>query len=326
MTASDAAAVDISGPSAAPPATARPRPERLGVILGVTAYVAWGVFPLYFKALAGVSPIEVLAHRIIWSSTLLLPLVILLRGSRDLAAAIRSRRTMLTLLATTVLIAGNWLVFVEAIVSRQTLQASLGYFINPLFSVLLGYVVLGERLRRLQQASVALAAVGVGYLSIHQGGAPLLAGFLAVTFGLYGLLRKMARADAMVGLTIETTLLLPFAAATLVYLLQTKQAAFASGSLRTDLLLLAAGVITATPLILFAAAARRLPLITLGLLQYFAPTGQFLLAVFVFGEPFRMPQLIAFAFIWAALGVFTYDAWLASRRARSERGAVAGRR
>ena len=280
---------------------------RAGVLFGVTAYGLWGVFPIYFKAVQRVSAIEVLTHRIIWSALFLLILIFARRSLVSLLAALRDGRTIRRLSLTTLLIGGNWLVFIYAVGHGQTLQASLGYFINPLVNILLGFVVLHERLRRWQWVSVALATTGVCYLTIALRQPPIMSLFLAATFGLYGLLRKTASVDALHGLTVETLLLAPPA---LVYLaVQTVRggATFGGPDTSLNLLLALAGVITATPLLLFTAAARRLPMATLGFLQYLAPTGHFLCATIAFGEPFTAHQLIAFGLIWTALIVYSID-------------------
>ncbi len=281
----------------------------------VAAYGLWGVFPLYFKAVAHVDIWEVVAHRVVWSLAFLALVLAFRRAWPQVRAALRSRRGLLTLSATTVLIAGNWTVFVWAITNRYTLHASLGYYVNPLVNVLLGYIVLRERLRRLQLVSVGLAAIGVGYLTMALGQFPTIALFLALTFGLYGLLRKTAPVDALVGLTVETALLTPFALGLLITRGLAGTLALGHVSRGTDLLLASAGIVTALPLLWFAQAARRLRLATMGFIQYLAPTGHFLLAVFAFRERFDpRAHLIAFGFIWTALALYSIEAALWTRR------------
>jgi len=281
---------------------------RAGVLYGIGAYGLWGVLPLYFKAVKHVPALEVLCHRILWSLVLLLGLA-WLRGSWPAArAALCCRRTLLTLCVTTLLIAGNWLVFIWAVANDHVLQASLGYYINPLVNVLLGFLFLRERLRRWQIGAVVLAAIGVGYLTFAGKQFPGLALFLALTFGCYGLLRKTARVDAPVGLTIETALLMPPALAYLGYQMLHGHAVFLRDSLPMDGLLLLAGVVTAAPLLWFTEAARRLRLATLGFLQYLSPTGHFLLAVLAFGEPFTWAHGVTFACIWTALLLYSVEA------------------
>ena len=286
---------------------------RAGVVYGVAAYGLWGIFPIYFKAIRTVPTLEVLAHRVIWSLAFLLVLMLWRRNWAAARQALRARQTLLILCATTLLIAGNWLVFIWAVANGHVLQASLGYFINPLVNVLLGLIFLHERLRRGQVISVVLATIGVSYLTIKLGQFPYLALCLALTFGSYGLLRKVVKVEAMAGLTVETALLAPAAVAFLGYQMYHGQAVFGRGSLTLNLLLLSAGLVTAIPLIWFTEAARRLRLATLGFLQYLAPTGHFLCAVLIFDEPFSRTHLVAFSFIWTALAIYSVEAATYSR-------------
>jgi len=283
------------------------------VIYGVAAYGLWGIFPLYFRAVSHVPTLEVLCHRIIWSAVLLLALVALRRDWPAVRQSLRSPRTLLTLCTTTLLIGGNWLGFIWAVANQQVLQASLGYFINPLVNVLLGFIFLRERLRRWQSVSVLLAGAAVTVLTVRGGQFPALALFLAVSFGTYALLRKTASVDALVGLTVETAILTPAALAYLGYQMVSGRIVFLNASPPMDLLLMLAGVITATPLLLFTKAARRLRLATLGFLQYLSPTGHFLLAVLAFGEPFSLAHGISFGCIWTALAIYSIDAATGSR-------------
>ena len=291
----------------------RDRESTLGVIYGLAAFVWWGVCPLYFKAVAHVAPDEVLAHRVLWSLLLLLVLLKLRGRLPMLRQALTHGPTARTLALTSALISVNWFVFIWAVGRGFLLEASLGYFINPLVNVLLGFVFLGERLRRLQTVSVILAALAVTWLTLRVGRVPVIALTLAFSFGFYGLLRKTVRADGMTGLTAETLLLAPFAAAWLLHLEARDALAFLHRGLRTDLLLPAAGVVTALPLVWYANAARRLRYATVGFLQYAAPSLQFLLAVVAFGEPFTRTHLAAFACIWTALGLYSWDSWRALR-------------
>lgn len=286
---------------------------RIGVMYGIACYAWWGLAPLYFKAIRQVPAPEVLAHRIIWSLVLLY-LLVRWRGKMSLVkTALADRRTMLTLIGTTLLIAVNWLTFIWAISHDQLLQASLGYYMNPLINVLLGFVFLRERLRATQWFCVLLAGAGVTYLTLSSGKTPVLALILGWTFAFYGLLRKTVRADALTGLLIETALLAPLSAGYLLWLFAHGDNVFAAQSRITDLLLLAAGIVTATPLLWFSNAARRLRLSTIGFLQYIAPSLQFLLAVLFFGEPFTAKHQFSFACIWIALAVFTVNAWRRSQ-------------
>lgn len=290
---------------------------RTGVAYGLAAYLLWGFFPLYFKALAGVTPLEILAHRILWSVLSLALLLTVLRRWAGVRLALVAPRTLLTLSATTLLIAVNWLVFIYAVGAGKVLETSLGYFINPLVSALLGLLFLNEKLSRNQKASFLLAAAGVLLLTIQHGELPWIALTLAFTFGLYGLLRKQAPVDAIAGLTVETLLLFPFAAAYLGWLVYDGKSAFVVAPPRLTLLLACSGILTSTPLIWFAAATKRLRLVTVGLMQYLVPTLHFLLAVFAFGELFTAAHLLSFALIWAGLVLYTVDAvklLLAARR------------
>ncbi len=297
--------------------------DRTGLAYGAAAYLWWAAAALYYKVVKQVSSLEVLSHRVLWSALLLMVLCACLARASILRAALGRPRVLAGLALTSILIAVNWLTFIYATATDHVLQASLGYFINPLVSVLMGFVLLRERLNRLQWCSVALATSGVAMLVLAQRSVPALALILAFSFATYGLLRKLIAVDALVGLALETTLLAPPAAAYLAWLLATHQAVFTQAGRLMDLTLLSAGVITAFPLLWFTIAARRLPLTTLGFLQYLAPTGQFLLAVFVFGEPFAGAQLVSFGLIWAGLGLFSFDV---VRRARVGSAALGGAR
>jgi chloramphenicol-sensitive protein RarD len=289
-------------------------PDRLGLLLGLAAYATWGLVPLYFKAVAQVPPLEVLAHRIVWSVPLLLGWLAWRGRMGDLAAAFRHRRTLAVLVVTTILIGSNWLLYIVTVFTGQILQSSLGYYINPLANVLLGMVFLGERLRPAQWASVVLAAAGVIYMTASYGETPWFALTLAATFSIYGLLRKTVRADGVVGLAVETIILLPLALGFLLVVGLRGVLAFGHGVPRTDLLLPLSGLVTTLPLVWFNIAVRRLPLTTMGFLQYISPTLQFLLAVAVYGEPFTRAHGVTFACIWTALAIFSADTILAARR------------
>jgi len=291
--------------------------SRLGVIYGLAAYCTWGAFPVFFKALHGAAPLEIVCHRIVWSVLFLIVLVTARRQFGPLARALYNRQALLTLCGSTLLIATNWLVFIYAIQQGEVLQSSLGYFITPLISVLLGCVFLRERLSRWQLLSVLLAMTGVLNLTLHHGRFPWIALVLATSFGLYGLLRKVVRVEAMVGLTVETLLLGPIALGYLVYLASQQQGAFLAGELRLDLLLPLSGVVTAIPLLLFVGAARRLQLATIGFLQYITPSLHFMLAVGLYHEPFTQGHLFSFLCIWAGLGIYSSDALWKNRATRS---------
>jgi len=272
--------------------------------------------PLYFWRLRAVDAVELVAHRILWGLPLLALLITARRGWRRYRDAVVDIRSLRILLGTTVLISINWFVFVYAIVTNRATEASLGYYINPLVSVALGMIVLKERLRLAQWGALVLAAGGVAYLTIASGSPPWLSLLLAFSFGFYGLLRKQMRADSITGLSVEMTLLLPFAIVYLGAATLRGDSAFTAGDDWAAALALAAGLITIAPLIWFASAARILRLSTIGFMQYMAPTGQLLIAIFVFQEPFTTARAVAFSAIWAALAVYTADAFL--RRPRPE--------
>jgi len=274
----------------------------------LVAYATWGMTPLYFKSIHGVQPLEVLAHRIVWSVAVLLVIAVINRCIGRIVQVIRQPRLVVTLILTTLLITSNWPVYIYAVQQGEVLQTSLGYFINPLISVLLGCLCLGERLRPLQWFSVLLAAAGVALMSLAIGHLPWISLFLAISFALYGYLRKEAPVAPLEGLAVETLLVFVPALSYLLYRGWTGQGGFLSGQLRLDLLLPLAGPATTLPLLLFAAAARRLRLVTIGLMQYLSPTLQFLLAVFVFREPFGSVQLASFILIWSGLALFVGDA------------------
>ena len=277
---------------------------RKGFILGVSAYTLWGVLPVYFKALKSIDAGDIVAHRILWSVPILAALLTFTNSWVEVRQALRNRRAMLLLSATALLIAVNWLLYVYAVNSGHILAGSLGYYLNPLANVLLGRMVLKERLSWLQWAAVALAAAGISALAVGAIGQLWISLTLCISFATYGLLRKIAPVDAVAGLTIETLLLLPFAAGWLLWGWVSGHAIFGSGSPTILLLIAGAGLVTATPLLLFTAAARQLPYSTLGMLQFLAPTMQFLLAVLIYGEPFTSAHAIAFAAIWGALGLY----------------------
>ena len=299
----------------------RARPDELqapshaeagtGLLYGVFAYLIWGCFPVYFKAFGSIPALQIVSHRIAWSVVFLMLLSFRPGRWGAIRTAMTDRRSLLILVTTAILIATNWLVFIIAVGHGQVLQSSLGYFITPFVSVLLGLVFLKEQLRRLQLVALILAAIGVITLTVRYGSIPWTALILAITFGSYGLLRKVVTTDALAGLTVETILLAPFACSFLLYEAWLGEGAFLKSGLTIDLLLMSAGVVTAIPLLLFAAAARRLRLATIGFLQYITPTMHFLLAVVVYGEVFSSAHLASFLCIWAGLVCYSWDAWRA---------------
>jgi chloramphenicol-sensitive protein RarD len=287
---------------------------RVGLWCGLGAYTAWGVLPVYFKALAAVSPLLIVAHRIVWSLVALAVLVTLLKGWPAVRAAVRNRKALATLALTATLIGVNWLLYVYAINSGHILAGSLGYYLNPLANILLGRFFLGEQLSKRQWTAVAIAAGGVAVLATGALDTLWLSLTLCFSFATYGLLRKQVAVDSLSGLTIETVILAPLAGAYLLFEASRGSAVF--GQSDTDVaLLVAAGVISTTPLLLFTEAARRLPYATVGMLQFIAPTVQFLLAVLAYGEGFTRTHAIAFAAIWVAVAL--YMSGMIARRVRS---------
>ncbi|MFC7535806.1 EamA family transporter RarD [Sphingomonas sp. GCM10030256] len=289
---------------------------RAGLGFGVAAYGLWGLLPIYFKLLSAVPAVAIVAHRIVWSMVALLVLVLATGAAKEIATAVRHGPTLRLLLLTSVLIAINWLIYVYAVNSGHILAGSLGYYLNPLANILLGRFVLKEPLGRMQWAAVAIAGAGIAVLAAGALSHLWISLTLCCSFALYGLLRKIAKVDAIAGLTIETTVLLPLAVGWLAFTSGGPQPVW--GTNATELaLLIFAGVASTTPLLLFTAAARRLRYSTLGVLQFLAPTLQFLMAVFLYGEPFGQAQAIAFAAIWTAATLYLISS-LRSARTHAE--------
>lgn len=282
--------------------------SRSGLTYALLAFVLWGLFPLYFHALADVPSIEVLAHRVIWSALLLAGWAAWRGRLGPILAEFGKPRRMGFYALTTVLISANWWIFIWAIQNGRVLEGSLGYYINPLVNVLLGVVFLHERLNPRQWLAIAIAAGAVLWLIAMKGVVPWVSLSLALSFGTYGLIRKMAGFDAMLGLTVETLLLAPLALAGMAWWMSTGQASMGHHGVTTDLLLLIAGVVTVAPLLCFLEAGLRLKLATLGIVQYITPTMQFLLGVFVFHEHFDHERGVTFVLIWVALAIYTLDA------------------
>jgi chloramphenicol-sensitive protein RarD len=281
----------------------------LGVVYAASAFLIWGISPIYWKALRAVPALEIILHRMVWSFFFLVPLVIIMRRWQEFKDALKNYRTLLILLFTALIVGGNWLLYIWAVNNDYLLQASLGYFINPLVNIVLGMAFLKERLRPPQIVAVLLAAAGVLYLTIYYGEFPWIALTLAVSFGIYGLIRKIAPVGSLVGLTVETLLLSIPALGYLFYLDSHGAGSFLRVSLKLDLLLMGCAIATATPLLFFTLGARRLYLSTVGLLQYIAPSCMFFLAVFLFREPFAKAQVVTFLFIWTALAIYSTDSF-----------------
>ena len=274
----------------------------------------WGLFPLYFRIVTGVPPGEILAHRILWCLAFLCLVLGWRRQWAWLAPTLRVPKVLAAFAASALLIAANWTIYIWSVNNGHVVDASLGYFITPLVNVLLGTTLLRERLRAMQWVALALAGLGVVWLTILSGAPPWIALALGASFGGYGLLRKVAALGALEGLTLETLLLAPLAAAALAIGWQRGTGTFPAPDALTNLWLIALGPITAVPLLLFAAGARRLSMTTLGLLQYIGPTMQFAIGVWVFREPFSAARLLGFGWIWLALAVYSADGWRRSRR------------
>ena len=285
-----------------------------GVLAAALAYCLWGLFPLYIKQIAAVPPLEIVAHRSVWCLVFMLALLAALKRFAWLREALRQPRTLAVFAASALLLSANWLVYVWAVNNDRVLDASLGYFINPLVNVMLGYLVLQERPRAGQWAAVALAAAGVLWLTLGAGQLPWVALVLAASFGLYGLLRKTAPLGAIEGLTLETLVLAPLTLTLMAWFVFSGEGRFTQGSAAQDAWLLLAGPFTAVPLLLFAYGARRVTLATLGLLQYLGPSIQFLLGVYVYHEPFDPVRLAGFGLIWAALVVYSGESLWRLRR------------
>jgi chloramphenicol-sensitive protein RarD len=290
------------------------RAARRGALAAAGCYLVWGLFPIYWKQLSRVGATELIAHRHVWSLAFVLIILGVSGGFSELSAALRSKTALLWHALSGVLLTVNWLVYVWGVNHGHVLETSLGYFLVPLINVALGRLVLHERLRPAQWFAITLAVVGVTLLLISVGRLPWIALTLAVTFGFYGLLRKKSPLGPLIGLGLETLLLFPFALAYLAWQQTTGQGAIGRLGVTEHIMLFAAGIVTAIPLLLFAYGARRIRLATLGLLQYIAPTVQFFLGVWIYHEPFSRERATAFGFIWCALALYTIDNVWAQRR------------
>lgn len=279
---------------------------KTGLIYAIMSYCTWGVFPLYWKMLLHVPPQQILAHRIVWSLFFLL-ILLAWRRDRVFIQYLSSPRTLGLLLLTAALIGGNWFTYIYAVNNNHIVDSSLGYYINPMVNILLGMVFLKERLSRIQAIAVAFAFAGVAYLTFHYGRIPIISLVLAFSFGLYGLLRKKANLQSMPGLMVETLLLAPIALWYLWHVNTMGSGAYGHYSILTDMLLMLGGPVTAIPLFWFGIAATRIPLSTLGFIQYLSPTLQLLIGIFVFREPFDTAYLISFGLVWTGLGIYTYS-------------------
>lgn len=291
-----------------------------GLLYGVVAYLLWGLLPVYWKALASIPAPEIMAHRVVWSFVSVLALLVVRRHWRWVGAAVHNRPALWAAAAAAALLTANWLTYIWAVNAGYVVETSLGYFINPLANVLLGVLVLGERLRAGQWVAVGLAACGVLYLTLNVGYLPWIALTLAFTFALYGLIKKRVALPAMEGFSLEMGMLVLPAGLFLGWSRAVGTGAWGQVGLATTLLLVGSGIVTAIPLISFAAAARRIPLSTLGLLQYIAPTFQFLLGVYLFGEALTEARLIGFLVIWTALLIYSVEGiYVRRKRGQAQR-------
>ena len=290
-----------------------------GVIYAALAYTAWGLLPIFFKQLSHVSAFEVVAHRMVWALLFLLCVLLLLKRWSWLRDLTRQPKVLLSFGVSALLLSVNWSVYVWAVQNAHVIDASLGYFILPLVNVAFGYIFLKERPRRVQWLALALAATGVLWLTLQAGRLPWIALLLAATFGIYGLLRKLAPLGALEGLTLETLLLSPFALGMLAWWAWHGQGALVQADAQTMAWLLLAGPLTAIPLLLFAAGARRIPMATLGILQYISPSLQLLVGVWLYDEVLAPVRAIGFCLIWVALVVYSVDSWWSGRRSAQRR-------
>ena len=296
--------------------------QRRGVIFGVVAYLLWGTFPLYWPLLQPAGALEILAHRLIWSLVVMGLLVVCLRRTRQYAALVRNRRTLALLTLAGVVVTVNWATYIWGVNHGRVVETSLGYFINPLVTMLMGVAILGERLRRMQWVALGIAAVAVAVLTVDYGRLPWIALILAFSFASYGLAKKQAGAGAFESLALETSIVAPFALAYVLVLGARGEGHFTSDGAGHTLLFMSAGVVTAVPLICFGAAATRISMVLLGLLQYLTPTLQFGIGVFYDHEQMPAGRWLGFGIVWVALALFTWEAF-AHRRSQLARAAEA---
>ncbi|KFZ29326.1 chloramphenical resistance permease RarD [Pseudidiomarina atlantica] len=290
--------------------------SRHGVFYAIAAYTMWGVAPIYFKWLQQVPALEILSHRIIWSFVLVLLLMVGLRRLHRIRPVLKNRAQMLRLTLATFLLGGNWFLFIWAINNNRLLDASLGYYINPLLNVAIGMLFFAERMRRFQLVAIALAVTGVLIQVISFGSVPWIALTLAFSFAIYGAIRKRLPVDSMTGLWLETTILLPIMLVYLLFFADSAASDMTANTWQLNLMLMAAGIVTTAPLLCFTAAAQRIRYATLGFFQYIGPSLMFILAVWVYGEPLAADKLVTFAIIWTALALYSIDTLLHQQRSR----------
>lgn len=290
--------------------------SRKGILNAVAAYTMWGIAPLYFKLIADIASGEILVHRIVWSSLLLFLLLFFMGKVPATVRALKQSKTLLVLTLSASILAANWFLFIWAVNNDHLLDASLGYYINPLLNVALGMMFLGERLRKLQIVAVVLAVIGVGVQLVMLGSLPIISFALAGSFACYGLIRKKLPIDTFIGLFIESLVMLPVALLIWHFYLSSVTANMFNNDITLNLLLIFAGIVTTAPLLCFTAAAKRLPLSTLGFFQYIGPSIMFLLATFHYQEPLSSAKLVTFAFIWSALALYSLDSFRHQKKAR----------
>jgi len=280
------------------------RTDITGWLLALSAFIWWGLAPIYFKAINHVSALEILAHRVTWSIPVTLILMAIMRKRIDIRIILIDRKVLFGLIASSLLVSVNWFIFTWAVTHERILATSLGYFINPILSIVMGVVLLGERLDKLQWAAVAFVVIGVANQIFNFGEIPWIALSLATTFGIYGLIKKQLKVDTLNGFLVETTVVFPFAVAYVIWTLIAEKAIFLNADLSTDWLLISGGIITAVPLIVFATAAKRIPLSAIGFLQFIAPSITFVLATQLYDEPLSSEQLLSFILIWIGLSLY----------------------
>ncbi len=293
------------------------RETKLGGISAVSAYILWGIAPLYFKLVGDISVYTIIAHRVIWAAVFVALFLIMVKRIREILPVFQSRKSMIWLVFSTIAITVNWGLFVWAVDNDQLLAVSFGYFINPLVNVAIGMVLLGERQNRLQAIAIGIAVIAVAIQAVGLGGLPWISLTLAFSFGFYSYFRKTVAVGAAPGLLIETILLVPFAVVLLIWMGPTNPMPVGDSTPSIWVLLMLLGPVTAIPLVLFSIGARRLRLTTIGIFQYIAPSIHFVLAVWLLGEPLSQSRLLSFILIWVSLAIFTYDS--VSRQAQSRR-------
>lgn len=278
--------------------------ELYGWLLGLAAFVWWGFAPIYFKAITHVDALEILAHRVAWSIPVTLVLMALLKKRIAVLTILKDKKSIVSLLVSTTLISVNWYIFTWAVTNEHILETSLGYFINPVMSIIMGVIILGEKLNKFQWAAVCFVVLGVANQIFNYGEVPWIALSLATSFAIYGFIKKKLQVDSLNGFLVETTLALPFAIGYILWTLSENQAVFLNLNISSDLLLMAGGIITAVPLILFATSAKKIPLSGMGFMQFLAPSITFVLATQVYDEALSYKQLLSFIFIWVGLGLY----------------------